>query len=129
MLKHWTAPVESKHKKTQLTQHPLQVLVDGPSSDSSKVVPRHSAPLAQVALTHIVVPKLALAAGTGAIKKQWEAASVESKWAESAWAQSRARSSRRRELTDFERFKVLRLRKQQRFEVRKNVAKAVKASA
>ena len=127
-------PSEALHnlqavQNTRTNTPSLQVLVDGPSSDSSKVVPRHATALAHVALTHIVIPNIPLAAGTGAIKKQWEAASVDSKWAESAWAQSRARSSRRRALTDFERFKVLRLRKQQRFEVRKSVAKAVKASA
>ena len=72
--------------------------------------------------------KIPLAAGTGAIKKQWEATDIDKKWAESAWAKGRARSSRRRELTDFERFKVMRLRKQQRFEVRKSVAK-VRAAA
>jgi large subunit ribosomal protein L14e len=62
------------------------------------------------------------------VKAQWEKAGIEKKWQESAWAKKRAQKERRRALTDFERFKVLRLRKQARFEVRKSLAK-VKASA
>merc|ERR1711964_931051 len=55
-------------------------------------------------------------------------AGIEAKWQESAWAKKRSQKERRKALTDFERFKVMRLRKQQRFEVRKSLAK-VKASA
>lgn len=46
------------------------------------------------------------------MKAAWKKAEVEQKWASSSWAQSRARSARRRQLTDFERFKAMRLRKQ-----------------
>lgn len=59
-----------------------------------------------------MIPKVPLAAGTGSIKKSWKAADVDGKWSASSWAQSREKSKRRRELSDFERFKVLRLRKQ-----------------
>lgn len=89
-----------------------QILVDGPAKDPSKVVPCHAAPIAHVSLTHLVLPKIARAAGTGAVKKQWEAEDIEGKWDSSNWAKSRARGVRRRELSDFERFKVMRLRKQ-----------------
>lgn len=59
-----------------------------------------------------MIPKLPRAAGTGALRKAWEKAEVEKKWEESAWAQTRERRQKRRALTDFERFKVMRLRKQ-----------------
>jgi len=64
----------------------------------------------------MIVPRIPKGAGTGAIRKQWAAAEVDKSWEESAWALGRARSARRRELTDFERFKVMRLRKQVSFE-------------
>lgn len=59
-----------------------------------------------------MLPNFPKGAGTGAVKKQWEKYEVDSKWEDSAWAKSRAQSTKRRGLTDFERFKVLRLRKQ-----------------
>jgi large subunit ribosomal protein L14e len=58
----------------------------------------------------------------------WEKSEIDSKWAESTSAKRREAQDRRRTLTDFERFKVMRLKKQRNFEVRKAVAK-VKASA
>ncbi|KAJ9623130.1 hypothetical protein H2203_006066 [Taxawa tesnikishii (nom. ined.)] len=72
--------------------------------------------------------KLPRAAGNGPVKAAWEKAKVEETWANSAWAKNRERSVKRRQLTDFERFKVMRLRKQARFEVRKTMA-AARASA
>merc|ERR1711964_938423 len=75
-----------------------------------------------------LLEKLPRAARTGVVKAQWEKAGIEAKWQESAWAKKRSQKERRKALTDFERFKVMRLRKQQRFEVRKSLAK-VKASA
>lgn len=52
------------------------------------------------------------AAGTGAIAKQWEKHEVDSKWEGSSWAKTRAQREKRRNLTDFERFKVMKLKKQ-----------------
>ncbi|MCJ1300963.1 hypothetical protein MMC08_003762 [Hypocenomyce scalaris] len=105
-----------------------RALVDGPSSRERAAVPRHAISLANVILTPIVIPKLPRAAGTGAVAKAWEKADVEKKWDESAWAKKREQREKRRTLSDFERFKVMRLRKQARFEVRKSHAK-VRASA
>jgi len=59
-----------------------------------------------------VIPKLPRAAGRGAVARAWEKAEVEKKWEESAWAKRRAQREKRRNLTDFERFKVMRLKKQ-----------------
>ena len=105
----------------------LQALVDGPSTDTKTAVPRQSIPLQNVILTPLILENLPRSARTGVVKKAWEKAGIESKWQESSWAKKRQQRERRRALTDFERFKVLRLRKQSRFEVRKSLAK-VKAA-
>ncbi|KAF2237865.1 hypothetical protein EV356DRAFT_461675 [Viridothelium virens] len=105
-----------------------RVLVDGPSDSPDQAVPRHSAPLANVSLTPLIIPKTPRAIGNGPLRTAWQKEEVEKKWAESNWAQSRERSKKRRALTDFERFKVMRMRKQARFEEKKALAK-VKASA
>lgn len=106
----------------------MQVLVDGPSENKDEAVPRHAAALSYMSLTGIVIPNLPRAIGTGALKKKWDEHEVESKWKSSSFAKSRERSIRRKQLNDFERFKVMRLRKQARFEVRKALA-AGKANA
>ena len=72
--------------------------------------------LAYVSLTPVVIEKLPRGAGNGAVRAAWEKAGVEKTWENSAWAQNRERSVKRKQLTDFERFKVMRLRKQVRFE-------------
>ncbi|KAI9768992.1 MAG: hypothetical protein M1840_004588 [Geoglossum simile] len=105
-----------------------RVLVDGPSVDEKAVVPRHATSLSNVVLTPVVIPKLPRAARTGVVKRAWEKAEVESKWSQSSWAKKRDQRERRRALSDFERFKVMKLRKQTRFEVRKSVAK-IRAAA
>lgn len=90
-----------------------QALVDGPSSNEKvAAVPRHAIALANVILTPIVIPKLPRAAGTGAVAKAWKKSEVDEKWAESAWAKKREQREKRRGLSDFDRFKVMRLRKQ-----------------
>jgi large subunit ribosomal protein L14e len=50
--------------------------------------------------------------GNGKLKELWEKEGVEKKYESSSWAQSRSKIQKRRQLNDFERFKVLRLRKQ-----------------
>ncbi|KAL3422282.1 ribosomal protein L14 [Phlyctema vagabunda] len=105
-----------------------RVLIDGPSTDSKTAVPRQAVALAHLILTPLVLAKLPRSARTGVVKAAWEKAGIEAKWQESTWAKKRSQKERRRALTDFERFKVLRLRKQARFEVRKSLAK-VKSAA
>ncbi|KAF2873027.1 60S ribosomal protein L14 [Massariosphaeria phaeospora] len=103
-----------------------RVLVDGPSEKGA--VPRHSARLSDVALTTIVIPKFVRAAGRGYVRDQWTKAKVDEKFAESSWAKKSVRFQKRKQLSDFERFKVMKLRKQARFEISKTLAKA-RASA
>ena len=104
----------------------MQVLLDNPTESSP--VPRHSSRLSDVTLTHLVIPKLPRAIGTSGLRKQWQAAEVDKNWSQSNWAKTREDSHKRRALTDFERFKVMRMRKAHRLEVRKNLAK-IRASA
>ncbi|RAO65077.1 uncharacterized protein BHQ10_001089 [Talaromyces amestolkiae] len=105
-----------------------RVLVDGPSTQEEKIVPRHSLALSHATLTPFVIPKLPRAAGTGPVRKLWEKEEIDNKFASSSWAKKNAQVERRKNLTDFERFKVLRLKKQSRYEVLKAAAK-VRASA
>lgn len=44
--------------------------------------------------------------------KAWEKEGIEKKWDDSTWAKKREQREKRRTLSDFERFKVMRLRKQ-----------------
>lgn len=48
------------------------------------------------------------------MKKKWAAAEIDSKWGQSSYAKKLEKASRRKQLSDFERFKVMRLRKQVR---------------
>ncbi|KAI9805002.1 MAG: hypothetical protein M1833_006305 [Piccolia ochrophora] len=124
-----------------------RVLLDGPSSNEKLIVPRHASPLSQVVLTPIIISTLPRKARTGAVKKEWKKAEVEKKWEQNSWAKKADKNQRRRNLSDFERFKAMKLRKQfakesvtavggdvavfqtpARFEVRKSFAK-VRAAA
>ncbi|QDS69909.1 hypothetical protein FKW77_001274 [Venturia effusa] len=105
-----------------------RVLVDGPSEDATLAVPRHSAQLSNIALTSIVMEKVPRAIGHGPLAAKWKAQEIEKKWKGTSFAQSRDKSAKRKALTDFERFKVMRLRKQVRFEEKKALAK-IRATA
>lgn len=59
-----------------------------------------------------MIPQLPRAAGTGPVRKAWQANEIDGKWAQSNYAQKAERAERRKNLNDFERFKVMRLRKQ-----------------
>lgn len=63
-------------------------------------------------MTPFIIPKLPRAAGTGPVRKAWQANEIDGKWAKSNYAQKAERADRRKNLNDFERFKVMRLRKQ-----------------
>ncbi|KAF2098112.1 ribosomal protein L14 [Rhizodiscina lignyota] len=105
-----------------------RVLVDGPSEDPAKIVPRHAAPLSSISLSAIVIPKLPRAIGNGPLKGKWKESKVDEQFENTSWAQSRQTKEKRRKLNDFERFKVMRLKKQVRFEQKKALAK-IRASA
>uniref|UniRef100_A0A060TAS0 ARAD1B02948p n=1 Tax=Blastobotrys adeninivorans TaxID=409370 RepID=A0A060TAS0_BLAAD len=97
-----------------------RVLIDGPSTG----VPRQGVLLGHVVLTPHVIPNLPRGIRTAGLAKKWEASKVADKWANSAWAKKIEQRNRRRELTDFERFQVMVLKKQRRYAVNKAAAKA-----
>ncbi|KAI1122817.1 ribosomal protein L14-domain-containing protein [Nemania abortiva] len=104
-----------------------RVLVDGPSSEEKFVVPKGPIALSDVLLTDIKL-EIPRALRTGTLKTFWEKAEIDKKWQDSKWAKRSQRTERRKALTDFQRFQLLRAKKQQRYEVRKALAK-VKAAA
>ena len=63
-------------------------------------------------MTPFVIPQLPRAAGTGPVRRLWEKNEIDQKWAESSWAKKTEQQDKRRNLGDFERFKVMRLKKQ-----------------
>lgn len=75
------------------------------------------------------MPKLTFGIGHTALKKAWEKHEVDSKWDNSPAAKGTAKMVRRKQLSDFERFKVMVLRKQARFEVRKSLASSKASKA
>ena len=79
-------------------------------------------------MTPIIVERLPRGAGTGALRTCWKNQEIDNKFAQSTFSKKREQQQRRKNLSDFERFKVMRLKKQARFEVKKTAAK-VKAAA
>lgn len=105
-----------------------QALVDGPSSDPKLAVPRQPISLSNALLSSLKVENLPRGARTGTVKKFWEKSEIDQKWKETNWFKRSTQIERRKNLSDFDRFKVLRLKKQRRFEQRKELVK-VKAAA
>ncbi|EGV60507.1 hypothetical protein PSN45_001740 [Yamadazyma tenuis] len=95
-----------------------RVLVDGPNFQ------RQAISLGRVVLTPLILSNLPRGARSGTVAKKWASADIESKWAASSWAKKLAAKQKRAGLSDFERFQVLVLKKQNRFAVKKAVAKA-----
>lgn len=104
--------IGSERGKWNVDNRDSQVLVDGPSAEENKIVPRHVVALSNATLTPFTIPKLPKSAGTGPVRKAWQANEIDGKWAKSGYAQKADRVERRKNLNDFERFKVMRLRKQ-----------------
>lgn len=115
-------------QKSTVNLQTIQVLVDGPASKKEMVVPRHSAPLNQIKLMPQIIKDLPNGTGNGPLRKRWEAQEIEKQIEEGPWAQSKKRMDKRRALNDFKRFKVMKMRKQARYEVARTFAK-IKADA
>nr|AIU94817.1 60S ribosomal protein [Phragmatopoma lapidosa] len=84
-----------------------RVFVDGPCSG----VIRKSLNLKTLQLTPIVM-NITRSMRTGLIKKAWEKEEVTKKWEESAWAKKITQREKRANLTDFDRFKLMRAKQQ-----------------
>lgn len=92
-----------------------RVLIDGPK------VQRQAISLAKVALTSVVLEKLPRGARSVIVAKKWAAADIDAKWNQTAWAKKIAAKERRSQLTDFERFQVVVLKKQRNLAAKKAV--------
>merc|ERR1711937_126729 len=64
-----------------------------------------------IKLTDLKV-KISWGARPGTVKKAWAAAGIDAAWAATGLATSLAKSARRANLTDFERYKLMRLKQQ-----------------
>ncbi|KAG7866953.1 hypothetical protein KL918_003148 [Ogataea parapolymorpha] len=95
-----------------------RVLIDGPA------IQRQSISLGKTVLTPLVLEGLPRGARTATVSKKWTAADIDAKWAKTSWAKKIAQRERRSQLTDFERFQVLVLKKQRNYAVKKAIAKA-----
>lgn len=105
-----------------------RILVDGPSTKPENAVARQAVHVNDITLTPIKIEKQPRSVGTGALRKLWEKQEIDDKIANSGLTRKRQQQERRAKLNDFERFKVMRLKKQVSFGVKKASAK-VKASA
>merc|ERR1719150_1033389 len=106
----------------------LVVIVD--IADSNRVLvdgddfPRVLYPLKRLTLTKLVVP-ISKGSRTGTLQAAAEEFGLEKKWEESNTAKMLARREKRSELTDFERFAVMRQRKSRSHAVRKLLHRAI----
>jgi len=79
-----------------------RALVDGPSSG----VARQSMNFKQLHLTKFVLT-FPHSARTRIVKKAWDKADINKQWQESTWAKKIASHAQRKQLSDFERFKLM----------------------
>merc|ERR1711993_56892 len=79
-----------------------RALIDGPCSGVS----RKDINFKALHLTSFVV-KIGHSARSGTVRKAWEKAEISKKWEATTWAKKIAARERRAELTDFERFKLM----------------------
>ncbi|KAL5514357.1 hypothetical protein ACEPAG_2445 [Sanghuangporus baumii] len=100
-----------------------RAIVDNPLTD----VPRQAFRYRHMTLTPLTVPKLPRGAGSGVVKKRLEAGKILEKWTNSPWAKRIDAVKKRRGLNDFGRFKAMVQRKQLRYKVNVDLAKARKA--
>jgi large subunit ribosomal protein L14e len=101
-----------------------RVLVDGPQSITG--VHRQVLQIKRISLTDIVV-KVSRTATVKSLTKAWKEADALATWEASAWAKKLATKKVRSNLSDFDRFKVMVLKKRMNRLVRTEVNKLRKA--
>nr|CAD7267228.1 unnamed protein product [Timema shepardi] len=82
-----------------------RALIDGPNSG----VPRGQIRLNQLHLTKLCI-KFPYTGATRVVRKAWNTGKVDEKWEKTLWSRKLESNKRRRELTDFDRFKLRRAR-------------------
>ncbi|KAI9267951.1 ribosomal protein L14-domain-containing protein [Phascolomyces articulosus] len=102
-----------------------RALIEGPTTG----VARQAVSYQNLTLTNLVVKGLPRNAGQSTLKKFLEKSDVLSAWEKSAWAQKLQQRQVRAGLSDFDRFKLNKLKNQRRFLVGSAVAQAKKQAA
>lgn len=85
----------------------MQALVDGPCTG----VKRQAISFNKLCLTDFKI-RISRSAREKQLRKAYETADISTKWEQTAWARRIAKKARRKELTDFDRFKLRVLRQQ-----------------
>ncbi|KAI8142468.1 ribosomal protein L14-domain-containing protein [Fennellomyces sp. T-0311] len=102
-----------------------RALIEGPTTG----VARQAYPYQNMTLTNVVVKGLPRSAGQATLKKYLEKSDALASFAKSAWAQKLKQREVRAGLSDFDRFKIAKLKNQRRFAVGSAIAQAKKQAA
>ncbi|RUS17898.1 ribosomal protein L14-domain-containing protein [Endogone sp. FLAS-F59071] len=102
-----------------------RALIDGPTTG----VVRHAHAFRRLTLTPIVIKGLPRAAGQAVVKKYLEKSDALGQWNKTSWARKLANRTKRANLSDFDRFKLFKLKKQHRAILGPKVAKLRKEAA
>ncbi|KAG0750457.1 hypothetical protein G6F57_004439 [Rhizopus arrhizus] len=99
-----------------------RALIDGPTTG----VARQAFPYRRLVLTPIVLKKLPRSIGQSALKKALEKSDVVAAWNKTAWAKKIEQRKIRTSLSDFDRFKLNKLKNKRRFALASTVKAAKK---
>ncbi|KAG1147098.1 hypothetical protein G6F37_006546 [Rhizopus arrhizus] len=99
-----------------------RALIDGPTTG----VARQAFPYRRLVLTPIVLKKLPRSVGQSALKKALEKSDVIAAWNKTAWAKKIEQRKIRTSLSDFDRFKLNKLKNKRRFALASTVKAAKK---
>ncbi|CAO3642236.1 unnamed protein product [Cunninghamella echinulata] len=102
-----------------------RALIDGPTTGVARQPYRYK----DLSLTPLVIKGLPRNAGQKAVKKFLTKSDVVANWEKSAWAKKLATRKVRASLSDFDRFKVQKLKSQRRFALGSALSKAKKQAA
>ena len=94
---------------TEIIDH-NKAIVDGPTTGVARQAIRYR----YVSLTKLVAKGLPRGAGSSTVKKVLEKENIVQKWTESTWAKKQAARKAKSQMTDFDRFNVMLLKKQRR---------------
>lgn len=98
-------------------------MIDGPAVATG--VERQTIPFKRLSLTSIVVP-IQKSVKSSTLYKAFQAADVKSQWEKTNWYKKAQKQRIRNNLTDFDRFKVVVLKKQRNQAIRKEFNKLKK---
>ncbi|XP_071785723.1 large ribosomal subunit protein eL14-like [Asterias amurensis] len=99
-----------------------RALVDGPCSD----FPRQQIRLKKLHLTTFKI-RIPHSARTATVRKAWEKADIQKKWLGTTWAKKLAAKKRRADMTDFDRYKLMRAKQKRTRIINTEVNKMKKA--